>query len=106
MLTAWYDYLISNPNLNLGADLVLYLRTRPERALERLRDRSRKEESLIQEQMVQDLHSHSIQSIRSVTYSARHQNVRLQGCLQFRAVGRRESNPVRPVWLRSLPSEL
>ena len=60
MLTAWFDFLISYKSLDLGADLVLYLQTRPERALERLRlrlqGRSRGEEKLIQEQLVQDLH--------------------------------------------------
>lgn len=56
VLTAWFDFLMSNTNLDLGADLVLYLHTRPERALERLRGRSRGEERLIQEQLVHDLH--------------------------------------------------
>ena len=39
VLTSWFDHLVSNPELDLGVDLVIYLRTTPEIARERLLSR-------------------------------------------------------------------
>ena len=39
VLTSWFDHLVGNPELDLGVDLVIYLRTTPEIARERLLSR-------------------------------------------------------------------
>jgi deoxyadenosine/deoxycytidine kinase len=56
VLKAWFDYLISVPEMNLDADLIVYLRTSPEVAYARLKKRSRGEEHLIPLQYIKDLH--------------------------------------------------
>ena len=43
VLTAWYDWL--NNNVGIPLDLIVYLRTSPEVAYQRLRERGRKEEA-------------------------------------------------------------
>ena len=43
VLFSWYDWL--NSNIGLPLDLIVYLRTSPEVAYERLRKRGRKEEA-------------------------------------------------------------
>ena len=43
VLFSWYDWL--NSNIGLPLDLIVYLRTSPEVACERLRKRGRKEEA-------------------------------------------------------------
>ena len=36
VLTSWFDHLVNSPELDLGVDLIVYLRTKPEIARERL----------------------------------------------------------------------
>ena len=47
VLTSWFDHLVGNPELDLGVDLVIYLRTTPEIAQERLLSRGRFQQPLI-----------------------------------------------------------
>jgi len=56
VLTSWFDHLVGNPELDLGVDLVIYLRTTPEIARERLLSRGRGEEHLISLEYLQRLH--------------------------------------------------
>ncbi|XP_023335099.1 deoxynucleoside kinase [Eurytemora carolleeae] len=56
VLKAWFEYLISAPEMNIDADLIVYLRTTPKVAYERLKLRSRGEEHLIPLQYIKDLH--------------------------------------------------
>ena len=46
VLTSWFDHLVGNPELDLGVDLVIYLRTTPEIARERLLSRGRFQQPL------------------------------------------------------------
>ena len=39
VLSSWFDHLVSCPELDLGVDLIVYLRTKPEIARERLLSR-------------------------------------------------------------------
>ena len=39
VLTSWFDHLVNSPELDLGVDLIVYLRTKPEIARERLLSR-------------------------------------------------------------------
>jgi len=55
VLDAWFQYLTSGSNWNLGADLIVYLKTSPEIAYERLKQRNRGEEKLISLQYIKDL---------------------------------------------------
>lgn len=36
VLSSWFDHLVNCPELDLGVDLIVYLRTKPEIARERL----------------------------------------------------------------------
>ena len=36
VLSSWFDHLVNSPELDLGVDLIVYLRTKPEIARERL----------------------------------------------------------------------
>ena len=47
VLTSWFDHLVGNQELDLGVDLVIYLRTTPEIAQERLLSRGRFQQPLI-----------------------------------------------------------
>ena len=47
VLTSWFDHLVGNPELDLGVDLVIYLRTTPEIARERLLSRGFSSHSLL-----------------------------------------------------------
>jgi len=57
VLTAWFDFLRSSSEINLEADLVVYLRTSPQVAYERLKGRNRGEEQFIPLKYIQDLHA-------------------------------------------------
>ena len=46
VLTSWFDHLVNSPEIDLGVDLVVYLRTKPEIALERLLGRGFYQHSL------------------------------------------------------------
>jgi len=57
VLTEWFDFLISSHLASsLQADLVLYLRTQPEVALQRVRQRSRREENKITLEYLSEIH--------------------------------------------------
>ena len=56
VLDSWFEFLKSSPNVNLGVDLVVYLRTSPEVAYERLRARSRSEEKVVSIDYLKELH--------------------------------------------------
>lgn len=53
-LFSWYDWL--NSNIGLPLDLIVYLRTSPEVAYERLKKRGRKEEAGVPLQFLESLH--------------------------------------------------
>jgi len=55
-LSQWFHFITNSPVLNLQVDLIFYLRTQPEKALERIRARSRGEESSIQLSFLQEIH--------------------------------------------------
>merc|ERR1712179_664070 len=55
-LSSWFDFLLTSPQVDLGVDLIVYMRTSPEVALTRLMERGRGEEHLIAKQYIDDLH--------------------------------------------------
>jgi len=57
VLSSWFDFLLSSPEIDISVDLIVYLQTKPEVALERVRARSRGEEHLISEDYIQQLHN-------------------------------------------------
>ena len=56
VLSEWFDFLITCPKLNFKVDQIVYLRTDPEVAYERVKKRSRPEEHLIPYSYLKDLH--------------------------------------------------
>jgi len=56
VLTSWFQFLLSCPQVDLGVDLIVYMRTDPDVALSRVKKRSRGEEHLIAEEYIRDLH--------------------------------------------------
>jgi len=56
VLTSWFQFLLSCPQVDLGVDLIVYMRTDPEVALSRVKSRNRGEEHLIVEEYIRDLH--------------------------------------------------
>jgi len=56
VISEWFDYLVSCPQLDIGVDLVVYLRTSPEVAYERILARHRNEEVKIPFEYVRQLH--------------------------------------------------
>lgn len=46
VLNAWFEFLTSSPEINLGVNLIVYLRTNPEVAWERVKARARNEEKV------------------------------------------------------------
>jgi len=56
VLSSWFEFLLSCPQVDLGVDLIVYMRTDPEVALSRLRSRGRGEEHLIAQEYIRDLH--------------------------------------------------
>jgi len=57
VLSQWFNFLVTCPQLDLKIDHIVYLRTDPEIAHERIRRRSRKEEHLIPFDYLTDLHN-------------------------------------------------
>ncbi len=47
VLSVWYDFLADQSPIDVSVDLIIYLRTNPEVALERLRKRQRSEEACV-----------------------------------------------------------
>lgn len=56
VLSEWFKYLISAPQLDFHVDEIIYLRTDPEVAHERIKNRHRHEEMKIPLQYLKDLH--------------------------------------------------
>jgi len=56
VLTKWFEFILECPSIDLSADLIVYLKTDPEVALRRVKERSRGEEHLINEDYIKDLH--------------------------------------------------
>lgn len=56
VLSEWFNFLITCPQLNFKIDQIVYLRTDPEVAYERIKKRKRPEEHLIPFAYLQDLH--------------------------------------------------
>eukprot|EP00092_Neocalanus_flemingeri_P083752 GFUD01105131.1.p1 GENE.GFUD01105131.1~~GFUD01105131.1.p1 ORF type:complete len:320 (+),score=110.35 GFUD01105131.1:87-962(+) len=56
VLSSWFEFLLSCPQVDVGVDLIVYMRTDPEVALSRVRSRSRGEEHLISEDYIRGLH--------------------------------------------------
>jgi len=56
VLSHWFDYLTNSPELDLKIDLIVYLKTKPEKALERIRERARGEETGIPLEYLEQLH--------------------------------------------------
>ena len=52
VLSEWFNYLVSSPQLDFHVDRIIYLRTDPEVAYERIRKRNRTEENTIPFQLV------------------------------------------------------
>ena len=59
VLDQWFKFL-TNPggDLNLNVDLIIYLKTTPEKALERINERARSEENKIPLEYLVQLHQH------------------------------------------------
>ena len=57
VISSWFEFLNSRMhNVDLGVDLLIYLRTSPEKAMERMQKRSRGEENLISMSHIRDMH--------------------------------------------------
>ena len=58
VLKAWFEFLRGCPKeVDLSVDLVIYLRTSPEVAYQRLKARARSEEKIVSLEYLQDLHN-------------------------------------------------
>lgn len=57
VLSEWFNFLVTCPNLDFGIDHIIYLRTDPEVAYERVKKRRRHEEHLIPIEYIRDLHN-------------------------------------------------
>ena len=58
VLKAWFEFLKNCPKeVDLSVDLVIYLRTSPEVAYQRLKARARSEEKIVSLEYLQDLHN-------------------------------------------------
>ena len=55
-LSEWFDFLINCPKLNFQVDQIVYLRTSPDVAYERIKKRSRSEETSVPFSYIKDLH--------------------------------------------------
>ena len=57
VISSWFEFLDSRMHsVDLGVDLLIYLRTSPEKAMERMQKRSRGEETLISLSHIRDMH--------------------------------------------------
>ena len=56
VLDSWFEFLKSCPSVDLGVDMVIYLRTSPEVAYQRLKARARSEEKLVPIEYLRELH--------------------------------------------------
>ena len=56
VLDQWYSFATGESGLDTGVDLIIYLRTTPEKALERVKERNRGEEAGVPLDYLQQLH--------------------------------------------------
>jgi len=56
VISEWFDYLVNCPQLDIAVDLIVYLRTTPEVAYERILARHRNEEVKIPFEYIRQLH--------------------------------------------------
>jgi deoxyadenosine/deoxycytidine kinase len=56
LLNEWFNFLTTSPQLNFKVDLIVYLQTHPEKALERIKNRARNEESQISLEYLKQIH--------------------------------------------------
>lgn len=56
VLRKWFEFFSQSPELDLKVDLIIYLRTNPETALERVKERARGEENCIPLEYLTELH--------------------------------------------------
>merc|ERR1719339_395132 len=56
ILDSWYNLLVSRPEFDTKVDLIIYLRTTPQVAFERMTSRARSEEATLPIQHFQRLH--------------------------------------------------
>lgn len=56
VLCAWFDFLKESPEVDMSVDLVIYLRSNPEVAYERLKARARSEETVVSLDYLKQLH--------------------------------------------------
>ena len=56
VISEWFNFLVTVPSLDFHIDLIVYLRTDPEVAYERIKARSRHEEVKIPFSYLEDLH--------------------------------------------------
>ena len=57
VLDKWYQFATGESGLDIGVDLIIYLKTSPERALERMEHRNRGEEAGVPLDYLRELHS-------------------------------------------------
>ncbi len=55
VLCEWFKFLTTSPKIDLGVDLIVYLRTSPEIAWERVKARARSEEKVIFRKQIENL---------------------------------------------------
>lgn len=56
VLSEWFNFLVSSPQMNFNVDQIIYLRTKPEVVYERIKNRNRHEENRIPLQYLKELH--------------------------------------------------
>jgi len=57
VLTEWFNFLTTSKDIDLSVDLIIYLRTDPKKALERVNSRARAEEDGVPLSYLTDLHN-------------------------------------------------
>lgn len=57
VLDQWYNFATGESGLDIGVDLIIYLRTTPEKALERMKERNRGEEAGVPLDYLKELHN-------------------------------------------------
>ena len=57
VLDQWYNFATGESGLDIGVDLIIYLRTTPEKALERMQERNRGEEAGVPLDYLKELHN-------------------------------------------------
>ena len=65
VLCEWFKFLTTSPKIDLGIDLIVYLRTKPEVAWERVKSRARSEEKV---KIVNTLRTHYTRGIRIMEF--------------------------------------